>query len=234
MKWIKDTTGKFSYRPFFEDGELDERCEQIVIPFLSKDIGKVSFPINTADLERLVEEYTSDLDTYADLTHEGKNIQGMTIFFMNDDPKVLISRKLGDYMYENRRRTTLSHELGHTIFHRSLWDYQQIPLFERDNSSIVIQCMRRDIIGANKNNWLEWQAGYASGAILMPISRVKEVASEVHDLLGSSSIISTTSSPGFGLISRVRKTFSVSKLAAKIRLIQLGFVTEKEIAPVRF
>ena len=62
MKWIKDVTGRFPERPYYEEGELDFECERIVGDFLRKKYGKVEFPISTSDITVLIERDTSDLD----------------------------------------------------------------------------------------------------------------------------------------------------------------------------
>ena len=108
-----------------------------------------------------------------------------------------------------------------------------MPLFSDDlDSNRKIKCKRETILGAKKSDWLEWQAGYASGAYLMPVTYLHEVVREVLDLLKSNSVIQLSTSAGKGLVSRVKNTFSVSNEAARVRLLQLNYVTENETIPL--
>ena len=48
------------------------------------------------------------------------------------------------------------------------------PLFPTQTSSYTNQCKREKILNANRSDWMEWQAVYASGALLMPIGALRE------------------------------------------------------------
>jgi hypothetical protein len=37
-------------------------------------------------------------------------------------------------------------------------------------------CYRDNILDAAQTDWMEWQAGYVCGALLMPASKVRELA----------------------------------------------------------
>lgn len=186
--------------------------------------GTISFPLSTADLEFFIESVTSHIDLYADLSVEGKGVQGMTVFQIEDLPQVFISKELDDTRLENRRRSTITHELGHVQLQNSLIKYK-INDRNFENYRMVIACMRQTIIRAPRYDWMEWQASYASGAYLMPKSYVNKIASEVHDLIKSNSLLNVNSSAGRGLLQRIKNNFRVSNLAAKVRLMQLGYLT---------
>ncbi len=55
VKFVRDTTGRFSQRPHYEPQELDRECEAIITKFLKDKYGKVEFPISTDDLTVLIE-----------------------------------------------------------------------------------------------------------------------------------------------------------------------------------
>ncbi|MBN2500058.1 MAG: ImmA/IrrE family metallo-endopeptidase [Anaerolineales bacterium] len=233
MKWIDDNTRRFTKRPFFEKGEIDAICEEKVITFFLeiKELENASFPIPTSDLEFLVEQDASSLDTYADLSSEGINVEGMTEFLYDEKPKVYISEKLANPRMENRRRSTLTHELGHVVLHDKLWPRGQMSLLDGQEDK-KIRCNRENILNASSYDWLEWQASYASGAFLMPISFVKEVAERIYKLGYPPGPFYISSSAGKGLINRVQKTFCVSIEAAKVRLLQLNLITKEYNNPV--
>ena len=222
MKKLIDESGRFPYRLHYEKEELDSSCEDLMLGFLLERYEEIKFPVSTDDLEVLVEQNTFLLDTYAKLD---SGIEGMTEFVIGKKPNVYISEKLGYWKHNNRRRTTLTHELGHVKFHYELFQDAQKNKFITGQA--LMRCKRENIIGAKFYDWLEWQAGYASGAYLMPKKYVNKIVCEVHDLIASDDVISMYSSAGFGVINRVMKRFSVSKDAAKVRLLQLGYISDK-------
>lgn len=221
---VLDKTGRFDKRPFFQTEDLDITCEQIVTKFLHSTNGKVEFPISTEDLKRLVEENVSDLDCYADLSEFGSDVEGVTLFYPGSKPEVWISATLTeDGRRENRLRTTLTHEFGHVIFHSYLFDLRSLTSsFPQSATENQIVCKRDGILNATEVDWMEWQAGYVCGSILMPkthINRFVQNFCEQHSLVGS---IGLTSQEANKLIEDVALTFQVSKDAARIRLLKLS------------
>jgi Zn-dependent peptidase ImmA (M78 family) len=220
MKLVPDKTKRFGLRPHYERRELDILCDKHITDFLlERHEGIIDMPIKTEDLEVLIEQETSDYDPYANLSKEGDGIEGMTVFVPRQKPRVYISKNLGDhYSRENRRRTTIAHELGHVRIHAPLWSQL---------TDTAVKCNRDGIDGNYQYDWLEWQAYYASGAYLLPISQVQLLLNEILDLGYRSGPFYVSSSPGHGLIVRAMRTFRVSKAAVKVRLTQLGIITEK-------
>ena len=72
MKRIIDKTGRFPYRPYYDEGELDAECEQLISSFLRFRHGKVQFPISTDDLQVMIERDVEDLDFGTDLSVIGQ------------------------------------------------------------------------------------------------------------------------------------------------------------------
>ena len=226
MKWIKDVTGRFPERPYYDEGEIDFECERIVSEFLRKKYDKAEFPISTSDITVLIERDASDLDQYTDFSVEDGDVQGATDFFKNKKPAVSISDQLSNAsQMENRLRTTLTHEYGHVKFH----DFLYKRLFQaRSFNSFSIKgprCKRSSILNASKTDWLEWQAGYASGAFLMPITRLKEITHASLREWGLFNNVSTSSDESQKLIERIANAFSVSTEAARVRLSQQGYLS---------
>ena len=73
---------------------------------------------------------------------------------------------------------------------------------------------------------MEWQAGYISGALLMPRSNVIALASEVAESHGAAAPLVLDPPSGRDLIDQARKRFQVSEQAAQVRLSRLGLLTE--------
>lgn len=227
MKWIKDNTGRFPERPYYEQAEIDYECEQIVSEFLRQKYGKVQFPISTDDATIMIERDTSGLDLYADLSLEGEDLEGATDFFTNKKPFVSISERLSNLgQMQNRLRSTLMHEYGHVKFHDFLWKRLQQRRLIGPVSQKGPRCKRSTILNASKTDWLEWQAGYASGALLMPITFLKKLAQVSLKEWGLYGTVSTNSGQSQELISRTTSMFSVSADAAKVRLSQLGYLSD--------
>ena|ERR1035437_4892315 len=181
IRWCADLSGKFTRRPYYPDGRIDADCERIITTFLRDHRGKVAYPILTEDLQVLIERHTESLDVYADL---GGEDFGHTEFARGRRPVVCISRELStNPAMVNPFRTTLTHEFGHVIFHGFLYEDKfnasRLP-FDFGPSSDVLSCHRDKIVGALERDWEEWQAGYACGAFLMPVSAVRELAATLR------------------------------------------------------
>jgi hypothetical protein len=185
MRYVRDQTGRFAERPHYEPKELDAMFERIVIQFLKTKNGKVDFPLTTNDLTVLIERDSEDLDAYADLSAYGEGVEGVTEFVPGRKPRVRISATLGtSETRENRLRTTLSHEYGHVHLHGYLFafDARGPGLFDAKAKPDAIVCKRDTMLSAPRTDWLEWQAGYACGAILMPASYTRSIVANYQRL----------------------------------------------------
>lgn len=228
MIWIPDENQEFAVRPFFEKGEIDAVCEKLVLAFLNHKYDKISFPLKTEDLCTLIEQQDCELDQYADLSGWGSDVQGMTQFYKGRETRISISKSLDHYNYENRRRTTMTHELSHAVLQKGLIEMNPEKFSAKGESRIAIVCHRKDVERTPKRNWKEWQANYGSGAFLMPQSHVKALVEEMQKLIRFRDAIFLKTNTGFTLLSWMQNRFYVSSDAARVRLLQLGYVTEKE------
>lgn len=220
-KMIRDITGVFQQRPHYEPKELDNECERIICEFLRKLYGRVTFPVSTDDLTKLIDKYSSDFDLYADLSKYGENVDGLTEFYPKAKPKISIAERLSEPSYENRLRTTMTHELGHAVFHEYLFKMELIAPASVTGSVQI--CKRDDIMSKSKNacttNWMEWQAGYACGAFLMPASFLKKTVEAFCKTKNITTSISKDNLLCDSLIKTVMSDYLVSKDAARVRLL---------------
>jgi hypothetical protein len=229
MKWIPDNTGRFAQRPHYGSEELDAECEQVISTFLRKRHGRVAYPVTTDDLTVFIEE-KADLDSFADLSSEGSEVDGVTEFRPGRRPLVRIAASLGDESYrENRLRTTLTHEYGHVHFHQFLFDDTRSSqqLFPEIAKTHINRCHRDKITAAPQTDWLEWQAGYACGALLMPVAALNDVVRDhcnAHNIAWRS--VGATSEEGYALIGAIARHFQTSKDAARVRLIKRGVIID--------
>jgi Zn-dependent peptidase ImmA (M78 family) len=229
VKYVRDATGRFGQRPHFEPVELDNECEQIITDFLRDLYGHVAFPVQTDALTKLIERDAADLDLYADLSTDRREVEGVTHFYADRKPRVEIARELSEQpRREHRLRTTLTHEYGHVKFHAHLWqaDPAAIDMFEDRPRPPEPRCERNNIINAAASDWMEWQAGYVCGAILMPRSALRRIALQALSEQGieGAAIVGTASAQL--LETAVAVAFDVSGEAARVRMLKLGFLTD--------
>jgi hypothetical protein len=234
MKWVPDKTGRFPKRPHYMPEELDEECEQIVRAFLQRKYGRIEFPIKTDDLTVLIEQ-KADLDSYTDLSGEEGDVEGVTEFTPGQRPTVRISTTLSAPYVENRLRTTLTHEYGHVHFHQFMFEVETRPrsLFGDDAQPVANKCRRDNIVGAAETDWMEWQAGYVCGAILMPagplIDTVQAFRKENGLVLSN---LALNSEAGQRLIETVASTFQTSRDAARVRLLKKRLLADSGLVRV--
>jgi hypothetical protein len=242
MKWVADQNGRFRLRPYYDREELDFECERIVSRFLERKYGVCCFPISTDDLTVMIEEDTSDLDLFADLSGLGEDIEGLTDFFPDRKPAVKISADLSvDDRKEHRLRTTLAHEYGHVKFHTFLWELNR---WENPESTVICTgkynrlyrkfnhplpevnpiCKSSRIINAPFEDWMEWQASYACGAFLMPLTPLKKLAEDYLKKHADRYWLQLDTDESIELTDLVAESFDVSIAAARVRLQKLGFL----------
>jgi Zn-dependent peptidase ImmA (M78 family) len=223
MKSVRDTMHGFQERPHYEPSELDAMFERAVTAFLKTKYGIADFPIRTDDIATLIEQDVSDLDQYADLTPYGAGVEGMTEFVRGAKPVVRISETV--HKAENRLRTTLTHEYGHVVLHAYLFAMAERQLKLASNQKAnAIYCYRDNMLTSKKTDWMEWQAGYACGAILMPKSYVTKLVAGIQERLGIYGPVTADSNNGRALISATVDSFQVSREAAQVRLKVLRFI----------
>lgn len=253
MRYVRDATGRFRERPYYELRELDAECETLVGDFLRKRYGRVDYPLSTDDLTVLLESMVLDLDLFADLSKEGENVEGVTYFRATGKPKVAIAAVLSEEQWrENRLRTTLSHELSHVKFHGFVWaleieeaaqaesvgrrrsgwynrdDMVRPPASAGVDVRGAAKCKRENILGpTNQIDWMEWQAGYGCGAILIPRTELEYVLRRVK----ADPSPPPNSPEGVQRIAAVQGVFAVSADAARVRLLQTGYLSQPGAVP---
>ena len=145
----------------------------------------------------------------------------MTDFFPGQRPRVRISARLSESRRrEHRLRTTLAHELGHVRLHDCLW-----TLDPRSPAPLNPRCRREGIERPQATDWLEWQAGYACGALLMPAGAVSRLVDDILQRAGRRPPLLASGTLAGTLQRRVARTFDVSLPAARTRLFKLGHLT---------
>lgn len=227
VRMVPDRTGRFPERPHYRPQELDRGCEGIITNFLRDLHGKVEFPVLTDDLTKLIERDAADLDLYADLSCIGPEVEGVTEFRHGDRPTVRVADYLAsDPRRENRLRTTLAHEYGHVHYHAYLWELHPPgpDLLRPGGCSEPSHCKRETMLNAPQTDWMEWQAGYVCGALLMPASYIKQLVGAYQERHGLFGPVAADGQHGQALIAQVVERFRVSEDAARVRLSVLDYL----------
>ena len=231
MKWLRDRSGRFEQRPFYDQYELDSQCEEIVDGFLRGKNGSAAYPITTDDLTVMIERDVAELDLYANLAGDGRGVEGVTEFRRRRKPSVRIAKYLSaSATRENRLRSTLAHEYAHVIFHGFLWTLEGVRGKPGQARPHYRRCKRSRVVAAPQADWMEWQAGYAGGALLMPITPLRAVVEEMLAASGGGRLVEAGTDRHARLVLRVAEGFAVSKDAAAFRLTKLGYVAPSAAA----
>jgi IrrE N-terminal-like domain len=229
MRFVPDLTGRFPERPYYEPADLNDLCEGLVETFLKRKYGEAAYPIRTDDLTVLIEQQEVELDLYCDLSTYGPETEGASVFAPDAPTRVFISVALSDTpQRQNRYRATLAHELGHVLLHGPLFRARSTgDLFESFAASRTATCKRGVIEVAARSDWLEWQAAFMSGALLMPASAVRRRAAEVIQSPNHPVVNQTDT-----LLADTCLNFQVSRSAAEVRLSQLGLIRLPHALPL--
>jgi Zn-dependent peptidase ImmA (M78 family) len=133
----------------------------------------------------------------------------------------------------NRYRTTLSHEFGHVHLHGFLLSGGQRSFFADETKGPYKnnECRRETILDATSSDWMEWQAGYASGAILIPFTPLRELYRTFCQTSNILTACEINSPDGQRLVRQVAGKFQVSEDAARVRLLQRSYLTDHTKTP---
>jgi Zn-dependent peptidase ImmA (M78 family) len=221
MRSYRDPLGRPIRWLYLKTEVLDRRCEGIMREFMNRRSGGYRLPIPTDELIRLLEERAGKVDTYADLP---EGIHGQTLLFYDRRPIVRIAESIYRTRSDHRVRTTATHEFGHVWLHAPLW--REAGARMAGGGGPVWTCHRDNIVNAKKTDWVEWQAGWVSGAILMPASSLRAWADEYSARFGTNPPFAVNSPAGSALIRRVVEECDVSVFAAQVRLSKLRLIVE--------
>lgn len=147
-----------------------------------------------------------------------------------------------DTSLAGRLRFTFAHEAGHWLLHRHLFekDENQGVLLREDVEATPIKCLNRNVElifqfaacnAWDDNDWLEWQADYMAGALLLPIIPFKAA------FLGCLRKLDLRQDYLFvdhqrcnmvnyrEVLSSLAQTFEVSRRTVEVRLRKLKLIT---------
>lgn len=153
--------------------------------------------------------YDSDAREYKPLT-----VKRGTILV---DPNVYFMRNVGSV------NNTIIHECVHWDLHKKFFELEK--LYNKEARSI--RCQVQEGIRPERNrtplDWMEWQANALAPRILMP---VKQVRQKIEELIEKNKRVLQTDNMADvmeSVVFELSDFFEVSKQAAKIRMIDLGY-----------
>lgn len=142
---------------------------------------------------------------------------------------------------EHTYRMTVAHEGGHWVFHQPVYRLVTKNGCVTNRARGFSSCSQSDITRVNtrkhlttENDWLEHQAKYFASALLMPKTSVETLRYDPSTEMRINSWLlhDTAAERNHVLVSAVSEAFNVSRMAARIRLEQLGLMyqpTEDEL-----
>ena len=233
MHWVWDHTHRFRMRPEYSADELDARCETILSEFLQRKYGRIFFPVATADLRQMLEQEVDNLHLHGDFAKEEGEVEASIEFQRGRKPLVRIAARLAKTTtLEDRLRVALMHAYGHVRLHDFLFQNEEsayLSLFDdvEDPLPQANRCRRDSILPLSDRDWMEWQAGFSCGALLMPIGPLIALVRHFrHDRDLDLAALSDRSLDGITLIAEVAERFQTSLEASRVRLLH-----EKIIVP---
>jgi len=236
MQWVWDQTHRFRMRPDYTADELDDTFQVHVSEFLRRKYGEVAFPIPISDLRDLLEKETKTLDLRTDSHNEGGQFEVLVEFQRGNMPVVRIASKPSlEATLENRLRVAFAHAYGHILLHDFLFQSEEglwLSLFDHppEPRLTIHRCRHESLTPLVDDDWMEWQAGFACGALLIPIDPLIALVREFrHSRDLDLAVLSDRSLDGATLIREVAERFQTSWNTAWIRLIQRKILSTADI-----
>ena len=233
MKLIKDKTGCYPRRLWFEEGEIEGIAEKH-----RQDLGRSIGETDSLALpvDRFIEIYLPKalgseivLDPYADLrSTEGPNVLGAT-YFHDDHLEVKIDQRVTKEAERTgqwgRYNATGAHEGGHCILHLVIFqdDPNQESLFKSERTR-KISCLQRTIEGEYTGEWWEYQANQIMANLLMPRELFLQHLVRERNAYGIRDNVGLVRNRHLldAVVGHLARTFEASRQAVRIRLKELN------------
>lgn len=150
------------------------------------------------------------------------------------DGDILIDSKLIDEGNEGRIRFTMAHELSHWILHRELFDDEYA---QREGNVIISNDTSEGLLTCGTDyktdeEWIEWQADYLAGALLMPFTLFNYYFNIIRnelDIKQDYLYLDNQKCNRYNYtytVERLSRIFGTSKLATRVRMYKLGLLKQ--------
>ena len=230
-QYTKGEKSRFKYNlsdslvPIISKDNLDLEAERFLKLYFPSALEFPQFinPLQVADKMGLKVEYqniTDDLNIlgqiyFKDVFVKDEQIKAGTVLI---DPRIINERGQGAF------NNTLMHECIHWHKHRLAFELER--LYDSDLSKISTVNLDNGIGSSTVKtsiDWMEWQASTLAPKILMPKVMFKQQAELTFRELAKENPTTESVDLIIPVIERLADFFGVSKLSAKIRLVETGF-----------
>lgn len=219
MKTYKAKSGIFDERVWYDQAEMEKIClDALSLVDLLPDSPS---PIR---IDRFLKKKFGVDATYDNLPN---GVLGFTEFGDNGVERIVVAESLDldlRISSEIRIHTTMAHEAGHGLFHAHLFIFKGKTLFEEVREKPKIMCrdeLRNVFNGNNYNNeWWEYQANVAIGALLLPRPLAEEALEQFTK--NSGLFLKTLDENKYDdAVNCLSETFDVNPAVAKIRVREI-------------
>ncbi len=167
---------------------------------------------------------------YEDLNPSQKEKRILGKFCYGTPPRIILDKTHEESESSMRVRFTLAHELGHFVLHR----HRKIKNTE-ELIDTAEDLPRYFITPKKSRNWVEWQANYFAGALLIPPAPVEKELKiiqkdmEIKRNIGEIYLDDSASNKRdfLGTLAKLAIFFNVSQTCMEIRLRQLNLLIDK-------
>lgn len=233
MKTIKDKTGQFHKRTYYETREVEDMCTQELQALELYPDSPQPIPI-----DRFIEKKFNVTHSYEDLPN---GILGYTEFSEGVVKQIVVAKSLdeaGTTSADRKISTTLAHEAGHGLLHMALFDAnpKASSLFG-SSAEHKPEILCREVTGLKTINgkkydgkWWEYQANMAIGALLLPrklVHKALEPLSVSTSIWGIRELDQTKRPEAVILLAEI---FTVNPVVASLRLQEIYPLPARQIA----
>jgi hypothetical protein len=219
--------------PYISNDDLDDRAKMFLEKYCKEALeSPMALPIKTVLNNMAVRAY------YAPL---GNDVYGKTFFSksveevydknhekvkMELGPRtILVNRNIQDVDVFGSINNTIIHECVHIEFHTKYFELHKITS-NSSNSIIYKAKQQNEKLNSDEQrafDFMEWQASKLTPRILMPAQTTKIKFHQLRDEICNQFPLYNDADKLQIVIERLAEFYKVSKQAAKIRLIDLGF-----------
>lgn len=235
-----------------------EKITQLYLEKFNADLLKEPAPI---PIEEFLQNYLKLEIDYVDITPD-ISVLGLTTFDSGylkvynlqsnkerviyvEEGTVVIDSSLLKNNKEGRLKFTCGHECGHWIFHKEMFRLDKKQINKHANTVNCSYRGKENILTGKKlktdEEWMEWQANYASSCLIMPaktfMMAAHKVFKETNIKGGFITLGKDSSVDAFAKCYIPRKLggiFKVSKQAASIRLKELKLIEYTKTLSIMF
>lgn len=219
MKTYRAKTGIFDKRIWYDPAEMEKICLDAL-----RSVDLLPDSPSPIRIDRFLNKQFGVDAEYKNLPD---GILGFTEFGDKGVERIVIAESLDlDSRISSERRifTTMAHEAGHGLFHSQLFIFKGKSLFEEIEEKPKNMCrdeLRSVFNGNNYNNeWWEYQANIAIGALLLPRPLAEEALEPFTK--DSGLFLKTLDENKYNeAVSCLSDTFDVNPAVARIRIREI-------------